>query len=364
MKPLNHPIPSGDQRIARLFFEALQQADYRVEIASTLRSWEGKGDPLSQQQIRASAEAECRRLITRYQTLPEKERPRCWFTYHLYHKAPDWIGPEVSRVMGIPYVVAEASIANKQRGGPWHQGWEQSMVALRQAAAVLALNPRDEVALRDYLPAERIHSMLPFLAPDPLPKPNRNALAAALGLDPHDTWLVTCAMMRPGDKLSSYQRLATSLQGVSDYPWRLLVIGDGRERAAVEALFSPVRERVVFVGEQPVETMAQWVGCCDLFVWPAVNEAIGMAMLEAMNAGVPVLSGYSPTLFPLAGTGGALIMTTDNSCERFEHELRRLLSDPLLIPRAADKCPELMRRHCSLEKAVATLQEIIGAHYD
>ena len=44
--------------------------------------------------------------------------PELWFTYHLYHKAPDWLGPRIAGALGIPYVVAEASFAPKQAGGP------------------------------------------------------------------------------------------------------------------------------------------------------------------------------------------------------------------------------------------------------
>ena len=38
-------------------------------------------------------------------------RPDLWFTYHLYYKAPDWLGPRVAEALSIPYVVAEASVA-------------------------------------------------------------------------------------------------------------------------------------------------------------------------------------------------------------------------------------------------------------
>ena len=49
-------------------------------------------------------------------------KPHAWFTYHLYHKAPDWIGPRISETLKIPYIIAEASYAAKQSGGPWDSG--------------------------------------------------------------------------------------------------------------------------------------------------------------------------------------------------------------------------------------------------
>src|SRR5258708_24281091 len=65
------------------------------------------------------------------------ERPELWFTYHLYYKAPDWLGPAVSEALGIPYVIAEASYAPKRAHGPWAFGHEGSAAAIRKAALVL-----------------------------------------------------------------------------------------------------------------------------------------------------------------------------------------------------------------------------------
>ena len=67
--------------------------------------------------------------------------------------------------------------------------------------------------------------------------------------------------------------------------------GDGTERASIEAVFereAPGRNR--FLGELGPEEIAQLYASGDLCVWPAVNEAYGMAMLEAQAAGVPVVS--------------------------------------------------------------------------
>ncbi len=53
---------------------------------------------------------------------PPDRRPDAWLTYHVYHKAPDHLGPYVTRALGIPYLVAEASLAAKQANGPLGDG--------------------------------------------------------------------------------------------------------------------------------------------------------------------------------------------------------------------------------------------------
>ena len=44
--------------------------------------------------------------------------PAAWFTYHLYYKAPDWLGPDIARALAIPYLVAEASRRRQARRRP------------------------------------------------------------------------------------------------------------------------------------------------------------------------------------------------------------------------------------------------------
>ena len=50
--------------------------------------------------------------------------------------------------LGIPYVLAEASVADKQRHGPWHSGYRQSRRAIQQAGLIFMLNQRDQPGVR------------------------------------------------------------------------------------------------------------------------------------------------------------------------------------------------------------------------
>ncbi|MCL6418771.1 glycosyltransferase family 4 protein [Aestuariirhabdus haliotis] len=364
MKSPDHPNPSGDQRIARLFVEALQLAGYEVELASELRSWEGKGDRAHQKAIREQGQIEARSLIGEYQARPKSQRPAYWFTYHLFHKAPDWIGPAVSKALGIPYFVAEASVANKQKQGAWSEGWQCSVNALTVADGVLTLNPGDEPALREYVSQHRIHSITPFVSSVNTQPADRQMLAQKLGLDPDCIWLITTAMMRPGAKFQSYQRLAQSLQVVSAQTscrWQLLVIGDGKERTQVEALFASFKAQVVFAGQRSRAEIQQWMPAFNLFVWPAINEAIGMAMLEAMAAGVPVLSGYSPALYPLSLKGEGLTMLAEGDDAGFSLAFERLLSNPQSFKKMSTANRDLTVSDCSLDAAAMQLKSVLGA---
>ena len=293
LKSPTHGTPSGDRRVAGLLMDALAGAGHRVQVASTFRSYDGDGDDARQRALRAQGVALAAQLADEWRAASADERPELWFTYHLYYKAPDWLGPTVSETLGIPYVIAEASYAPKRAYGPWAFGHEGSAAAIRKAALVLAPSRDDIPGLEQLIEPKRILHLPPFLdtAPYTAAVAERAALRAELAkeraLDPGVPWIVVVAMMRAGDKLASYRALAAALELLDDLPWRLLVAGDGVVRPEVEKLFG---ERACFLGSLRQRRIAQVLAASDLCAWPAVNEAYGMALLEAQAAGVPVVS--------------------------------------------------------------------------
>jgi L-malate glycosyltransferase len=73
-------------------------------------------------------------------------------------------------------------------------------------------------------------------------------------------------------------------------PSKLLFIGDGPERQTAEKLCRDlgICDEVRFVGKQ--EQMEDILAIGDLFLLPSEYESFGLAALEAMAAGVPVIS--------------------------------------------------------------------------
>ncbi|MFL5178400.1 MAG: glycosyltransferase family 1 protein, partial [Microvirga sp.] len=147
MKDPDHPAPSGDRTMARLLLKALGNAGFRPELASALRSWDRVGDAAFQDEMRRSGGAEADRLVARWTNARPGDRPRLWFTYHLYYKAPDWIGPRVADALRIPYVVAEASRAGKRARGAWAAAHAGAEAALDRADAIFVMTEADREAL-------------------------------------------------------------------------------------------------------------------------------------------------------------------------------------------------------------------------
>jgi L-malate glycosyltransferase len=77
---------------------------------------------------------------------------------------------------------------------------------------------------------------------------------------------------------------------IKQMPAKLLFVGDGPERATAEALCRDlgVCDHTRFVGKQ--EQMEEIMAIADLFVLTSEYESFGLAALEAMAAGVPVIS--------------------------------------------------------------------------
>jgi L-malate glycosyltransferase len=73
-------------------------------------------------------------------------------------------------------------------------------------------------------------------------------------------------------------------------PSRLLLVGDGPERAAAQAVAEElaIADRILFLGKQT--SVIELLSCTDLFLLPSESESFGLVALEAMACGVPVVA--------------------------------------------------------------------------
>lgn len=349
--------------MARLLMRALQATGTQVVLASTLRSWDGGGDRARQQRIRSIGERIAQRLVKRYAA--EHSRPGAWFTYHLYYKAPDWLGPRVTAALDIPYIVAEASVSPKQAAGAWQEGHEAVLQALRSASAVISLNPRDLGCLRPVLEERtRLYELRPFLDTEQpahgLQRPRlRRDTAGWLGLDTDVPWLLAVAMLRRGDKLASFEVLAAAMRRLGTRRWQLVIAGDGPARTEVQSLFARFGSRVVLAGAQPQDVMEKLYGACDLLVWPAVNEAYGMALLEAQTAGLPVVAGRREGVAEIVCDGETGLLTPEGDDQAFAQALWSLLDDPGRREAMAKRASRRAATERRFDQAVSVLRQML-----
>jgi glycosyltransferase involved in cell wall biosynthesis len=319
LKSPDHQIPSGDRQIARLFFAALQLAGHEPRLVSRFRSYDGDGDLLRQARLATLGKQLAKGLAHSFLEAPQTA-PELWFSYHLYHKAPDWLGPRVADALGIPYVVAEASLSPRQALGPWALGHRAVENAVRRADAVIGLNSADRECVLPLLQhPKRWGSFKPFLDTTPYGQGVRTRSGPLR--------LIVVAMMRYGDKLASYRVLGDALARLLDLPWSLEVVGDGPATSDVQSALSVARERIVWMGSLANKAIAERFSAADICVWPAVNEAFGMALLEAQASGLPVVAGASGGVAEIVQSGITGLLVTPNDPAAFAAAVRNLMLD-------------------------------------
>jgi glycosyltransferase involved in cell wall biosynthesis len=366
LKPPTHATPSGDRRVAGLLMDALERVADKVELISTFRSYDADGEPERQEALRRQGEALAARLSAQWRAAPAQERPDLWFTYHVYYKAPDWLGPAVSEALGIPYVIAEASHAQKRADGPWAIGHAAAAAAISRARLVIAPSRDDLAGLDELVARERLVLVPPFLdsrpyaAATPERSRHRARLARERGLDPRVPWIAVAAMMRPGDKLASYRALAGALSRLADLPWRLVVAGDGSARAEVEAaLENAAPGRASFLGTLGTRALAEMYAACDLYAWPAVNEAYGMALLEAQAAGLPVVSRATRGVPDVVVDGRTGVLVSED--DALADAIRALLLDPERRSALGRAAAAFVAAERSIDSAAGRLKSLLSA---
>lgn len=349
LKYPDHPTPSGDRRVARLLIDALRLSGHEVEIASRLRSFDRKGDATRQARIARIGARMADRLLRRYRA--QGTAPALWLTYHLYYKAPDHLGPRVARALSIPYIAVEASIANKRANGPWDIGHRACVEALRQAEAIVTLNKRDDAALDQYLRADcRRVALAPFLDPRVYKLPRVAASTPRL---------LAVGMLRHGDKQRSYEILAAALTKLGARDWRLAIAGDGEARGDIEKLFAPFGDRVMFLGMRDETTLARDYANADIFVWPAVNEAFCMALLEAQASGLPAIAGNFGGVGSILKDGETGYLSAAGDADDFAAKLAMLLDDAGRRKTMGDAAQTKVRCEHGLDGASATLDALV-----
>jgi 1,2-diacylglycerol 3-alpha-glucosyltransferase len=125
---------------------------------------------------------------------------------------------------------------------------------------------------------------------------------------------------------------------LKDHPqFRLVLIGDGPERKNLETLSKElgIRKRVTFLGSIAFAGIPDHMKAANLFGFASVTETQGLATLEAMAAGLPVVAvnGSGTRDILRHGQQGYLV---DNDAEAMAAAIKRLLDNPDRMQRFAE----------------------------
>ncbi|MEP6694094.1 MAG: glycosyltransferase [Chloroflexota bacterium] len=110
-------------------------------------------------------------------------------------------------------------------------------------------------------------------------------------------------------RLSAYKRADIAVRAFATLGMRLVVVGEGRERASLEAI---ARDNVAFAGHLDDPTLRQLLGAARGLIFPAEDD-FGIVCVEALASGAPVVAlaaGGAPEIVR-DGIDGALVATAD-----------------------------------------------------
>ena len=146
--------------------------------------------------------------------------------------------------------------------------------------------------------------------------------------------LMTVSRLAASEQYKGNDRVIRVLpRVVREHPQTMyLIVGDGDDRPRLEALAAEcgVAERIRFVGQVLDEELPDYYRLADVFVMPSTGEGFGIAFLEAMASGIPVIGGNKDgSLDPLAdGNAGGAVDPNDDAA------LASAIADALRSPSA------------------------------
>lgn len=210
---------------------------------------------------------------------------------------------------------------------------------LRQAdlAFVSSLDYAENSSFKDFAEAHREKIIeLPFGVETDCFCPG-NPARAKFDIPPGSFVIGTVSVQDEAHRFKGIDLLIKAMTSLPESA-HLLLVGEGDLQQNYKALANQlgVNDRVHFVGRLSQEDLICAYRSMDVFAFPSTSgaEAFGLAMLEAMSCGVPVVASNLPGVRKVAESSGLLIQPND--VQNLTQSLNKLIEDPELCRRFAE----------------------------
>ncbi|MEL6927853.1 MAG: glycosyltransferase family 4 protein [Cyanobacteria bacterium J06600_6] len=147
-------------------------------------------------------------------------------------------------------------------------------------------------------------------------------------------------------------------QGYRDFS--LLVVGDGSQRAELEAIANQkgLEDKIQWLGKVPYSSLGQYFKLGDVFIFPTYEDIWGMVLTEAMAYGKPVICSE--------GAGAAeMVLQEENGMVYDPHQpgdlakyMSRFIDEPQLIETMGHKSQEIMSQHTPADAITSFTQAV------
>lgn len=210
--------------------------------------------------------------------------------------------------------------------------FEKSVFDQGADTQILLITERERAEFQEYyaIPDHRFHVLPPTLdyarrIPQRVPE-LRDILRRELRLQPHHRMVLLVGSGFKTKGLDRAIRALVALPGALRDRTHLFVVGQGKQGPFARlALRHRIADHVHFLGGR--QDVPQLLNAGDLLIHPAYNEAAGTILLEAITAGLPVLTtdvcGYSPHV---QAAEAGVVLPSPFSQEALNRELERMLT--------------------------------------
>jgi glycosyltransferase involved in cell wall biosynthesis len=267
---------------------------------------------------------------------------------HTHLKYADVLGGIAARTLRIPAV---CTLHESHWSGPPRERARQRLAGLVRRRAMRRVIAVSEAARSSYLQTgwdrpERVVTVYngivvrkPAMAPE--------QVRARLGLGPRDVVVAMVSALRP--EKGHREAVGTVAMLRPRFPeLRLLIVGDGPERDALARLASAADGGVVLAGFQA--DVMSILSAVDVLLHPSHTDAFPTALLEAMEASVPVVATAVGGIAEILGSGASaagVLVPPPPDRRRLADALAPLLGDPAIRRRVGSAGRERFRRHFS-----------------
>jgi len=170
--------------------------------------------------------------------------------------------------------------------------------------------------------------------------------------------LTHVSSFRPLKRVEDVVRIFAAVR--ADVPSRLDLVGEGPERPRIESLVASLGlgEHVRFLGE--LGDLVAHLQQSDLFLLPSETESFGLAALEAMACGVPVVASDVGGISEVVVHGETGFLAAAGDVVAMAGHARSLLTDAQLHRRLSRAARHLAETRFRLTPAVERYESVYG----
>ena len=270
-----------------------------------------------------------------------------------------YLGRAAAIAAGVPHIVYTEHHSNPH-DGRLHGAADRALRSATDAVIAFHERQRQAIAERDRIPLERI-VVIPggIVHRVPAEAGARAAARARLGLCADDFVVLYAARLT---HVKDPQLAIRAFARTVEAPCRrsvLLIVGSGPLAARVRTACEPLGERARMLGDH--RDVSSLLAAADAFLVTSHTEAMPLGLVEAMGAGVPVVSTPFAGAHELLDGGQAGLVANEHAWEPLADALALLRDRPALAATIAARASQRARTVYDLATAARRHHELYTA---